>query len=110
MSARNDIANAVEAYRERHLSLDRFEDQFRNIAQAIFSYPKDVQDAVVAIENLLSEYRAQFLDANDLREGLAKAVRPFEPVQQSAFAANDYGQHPSFFPLSGNSTHFNVAR
>jgi hypothetical protein len=77
MSARHDIANAVEAYRERRISLDQFEDQFRGIAQAIFDHSKDVEDVVIAIDNLLTEYRVQFLDINGLSAGLANALLPF---------------------------------
>lgn len=78
MDIQLQISNAVEAYRASRVSIDQFEDSFRNIAQGLFSQPLKVRDVLLVIENLLAELRADYISDSEFRQELAAAIRPFE--------------------------------
>lgn len=78
MNIRQEISSAVEAYRDSLLSIDQFEDRFRNIAQGLFAYPDDARALLLLIENLLAELRAGYIGQPELRQELTIAIRPFE--------------------------------
>ncbi len=102
MSTCREISTAVDAYRDSLLSIDQFEDCFRNVAQGLFAYPGDARAVILSIENLLAELRAGYIDQAELRQELATAMRLFED-QSSNRAANN-PDLPIRFPFSGSNS------
>jgi hypothetical protein len=116
MDIRREIANVADAFLSFRISLDQFENSFRDIAQQMFAQPPDVRAVLVAIENLLAELRANYIDRPDFRQELAAAILPFEsaarvlviapkiwkhrtgenvyrrPPDSASFSANDYSR------------------
>jgi len=77
MDALQKLENAIAGYQQSSLSYDRFEDQFRSVAQTVFAEREDVQGVIFSIEGLLAEFREGCLDGERLRKELANAIRPF---------------------------------
>ena len=72
-----DLVAAVDAYQNRQLSLDGFEDRFRDQARGMFAESSDVLAAFLAIDSGFSELRYGLLNEEQFREEVAAAIRPF---------------------------------
>jgi hypothetical protein len=95
-----DLLSAkVAAYVDGNLSLDQFADWFLDNSREMFGESLEMREALLSIDNTLSEFRYGVMTAQDLRDELAKAVQPF------AFAVNSYGD-PSHAILESNAENF----
>lgn len=107
MAKAHDVLKHVSDFLAHRDSLESLEDWSASYLRDVYSQG-DYQDqqAVLVVRSVLNAFE----DDRDhvLRLELEKAMRPFEEIQQFVFAANSSGA-PLPIPVSGNSTHFNVA-
>jgi hypothetical protein len=71
------IENAVNNYHSKELSIDTFEQWFRDNSRGMFGESSDVLEACLSIESAFSHLRFDDISEEEFREELATAVRPF---------------------------------
>lgn len=71
------LENTVKDYRSGKLSLDAFEQWFRDNSRGMFGASSDVLEACLAIESAFSLLRFDDVSEAEFRKELAEAVGPF---------------------------------
>jgi hypothetical protein len=83
-----EISQAIASYRAKSISLDAFEDWFRDNSRGMFGEGEDILAVCVAIEQAFSRIRFDDATEQEFREELVNAILPFE---KSAILRNVYG-------------------
>jgi hypothetical protein len=96
----NSLSLHIEEYRNGGISLDDFEDWFRDNSRGAYRVP-EVSEACASVEAAFSRYYFQGVGEDALRMELANTIRPFaslevrpleEPVILTASAALEISQ------------------
>jgi hypothetical protein len=77
MPSMEELANSVENYRNGSLSLDDFEDWFRDSSRGMFGESDGVREACLLIESAFSHVRFEDASEEVFRGELAEAIHPF---------------------------------
>jgi hypothetical protein len=77
MLRRSELLNAVECLQGGALSLDDFEEWFRNHSRGMFGESPEILRACLTIDSAFAELSYGALTPEGFREELAEAVRPF---------------------------------
>jgi len=88
------LENAVKDYRSGKLSLDAFEQWFRDNSRGMFGESGDVLEACLAIESAFSLLRFDDVSEDEFREELAEAIRPFASRAVENLAQISLESHP----------------
>jgi hypothetical protein len=94
MLSLEELQQHVEAYQQGRLSLDDFEDWFRDNSRGAYaSRIPGISEAAAAVEVAFSEYSFQALDEMALIEELDRAANPAAqtPNEQSFLGVNAVG-------------------
>jgi hypothetical protein len=83
MPSIEDLASAATAFAEHRLSLDDFEDRFRDNSRGMFGGSPRFQEACLLIEAAISRLRFEAVDESVSREDLAAALRAQKTTAQS---------------------------
>ena len=73
-----DISAAIERYRSGSISIDRFEDWFRDNSRGMFGEELAVLNVCLAVESAFSSVRFGNATEKEFAQELAAAIRPFD--------------------------------
>jgi hypothetical protein len=104
-----DLVGAINAYEDRKVSLDQFENLFRDYAYGMFAEAADIRAAIVAIDSAFSELRSGFLNEQEFREELVATIRPFGVVCVHVFGEPRKKEPAMEFSFSTRPREFQTA-